>query len=149
MITDIIHGVAAKLHQDFGDGYAIYTENIPQGFKEPCFSIQHIQSDTAAKLPNRHLRRNAFDVHFFPKPGTDEKAQMYRMAECLFLSLEYINVRDNSNMLDNLVRGSKMRYEIVDGVLHFFVNYDLYIKVTASDDGIPMEKLTSKSNVEE
>lgn len=143
MITDIIHGMAAKLHQDYGDTYAIYTENIPQGFKEPCFSIQHIQSDTAAKLPNRHLRRNAFDVHFFPKPGADEKAQMYRMAECLFLSLEYINV------LDNLVRGSKMRYEIVDGVLHFFINYDLYIKVTASDDGIPMDNLTSNINVEE
>ena len=143
MITDIIHGMAAKLHQDYGDGYAIYTENIPQGFKEPCFSIQHIQSDTAAKLPNRHLRRNAFDVHFFPKPGTDEKAQMYRMAECLFLSLEYINV------LDNLVRGSKMRYEIVDGVLHFFINYDLYIKVGTSDDGIPMDNLTSNTNVEE
>lgn len=143
MITDIINGVAAKLHQDFGDGYAIYTEHIPQGFKEPCFSIQHIQSDTAAKLPNRHLRRNAFDVHFFPKPGRDVKSQMYRMAECLLLSLEYIYV------LDNLIRGSKMRYEIVDGVLHFFVNYDLFIKVTASDDGIPMDKLTSKLNVEE
>lgn len=143
MITDIMHGIAAKLHQDYGDGYTIYIENVPQGFKEPCFSIQHIQSDTAAKLPNRHLRRNAFDVHFFPKPGTDEKAQMYRMAECLFLSLEYINV------LDNLVRGSKMRYEIVDGVLHFFINYDLYVKVIAGDDGDTMENLTSKTNVEE
>lgn len=143
MITDIINGVATKLHQDFGDGYAIYTEHVPQGFKEPCFSIQHIQSDTSAKLPNRHLRRNAFDVHFFPKPGVDEKAQMYRMAECLFLSLEYINV------LDNLVRGSKMRYEIVDGVLHFFINYDLYIKLTANDDIDRMQTLTSNSNVEE
>ena len=143
VITDIINGVAVFFFFNDAATTEIYTENIPQGFKEPCFSIQHIQSDTSAKLPNRHLRRNAFDVHFFPKPGTDEKAQMYRMAECLFLTLEYINV------LDNLVRGSKMRYEIVDGVLHFFINYDLFIKVIAGDDGDTMENLTSKTNVEE
>lgn len=121
MTNEIIKGIAAALNGTFGSEYDVYAEDVPQGFKEPCFSIVHILSDRSAKLPNRYLSRNKFDIHYFPKSEHRKKAEIRSVAESLFLSLEYINV------LDNLCRGTKMSYEIIDGVLHFFVNYDMYV----------------------
>lgn len=121
MTNDIIQGIADALNDTFGSGYSVYKEDIPQGFEEPCFSIVHIMSENSGKLPVRYHRRNRFDVHYFPKDERNAKTEMYSVAESLFLALEYINVLDNS------CRGTKMSYEIIDGVLHFFVNYDLYI----------------------
>lgn len=142
MINDIIDGIASKLHQTFGDGYTLYKEKVPQGFKEPCFAIVHLLSSNEPKIPDRYLRLNAFDIHFFPKPGVDEKTEMYRVGECLLLALEYINC------LDNLIRGTKMRYEIVDDVLHFFISYDLYVKVDRDDEHDYMTELTTNNTVE-
>ena len=28
---------------------------------------------------------------------------------------------------NDLIRGTQMSYEIIDGVLHFFVNYDIFV----------------------
>lgn len=142
MINDIINGIAVKLNQTFGADYKIYREDIKQGLKEPCFSIVHLQSDTSAKLPNRYLRQNSFDVHYFPKDLNNAKAEMYEVAEKLFLALEYIKV------IDNLCRGVKMRVEMVDNVLHFFVNYDLFIKKT-TDYVDHMKTIDINSTVEE
>lgn len=143
MINNIIDGIAVKLHQIEPD-YTLYKEEIPQGFDEPCFSILHIQSSNAGKLPVRYLRRNAFDIHFFPDTkSANQKEEMYRIGEALFLALEHIKV------LDNLARGTNMRYEIVDGVLHFFVNYDFYVKRQPDGEEIYMKSLNSKLTVEE
>lgn len=121
MTNDIIKGIASALKGTFGSGCDVYAEDIPQNFTEPCFSILHVMSDRSAKLPNRYLSRNKFDVHYFPKSEHQAKGEMRSVGESLFLTLEYINV------LDNLCRGTKMSYEIIDGVLHFFVNYDMYV----------------------
>ena len=46
----------------------------------------------------------------------------------------------------DLTMGTKMRSETVDGVLNFFVNYDMF--VYRKDDGEPeMEELTEETTV--
>ena len=42
MINSIIEGISASLNAEFGDDYTIYTENVEQGLKEPCFFISCI-----------------------------------------------------------------------------------------------------------
>ena len=49
-----------------------------------------------------------------------EKEECNTVTERLFNCLEYITVGED------LIRGSKMNAEIVDGILNFFVNYDLF-----------------------
>ena len=44
------------------------------------------------------------------------------------MCLEYITVTGD------LVRGTKMKYEIIDGVLNFFVNYDLFVYKVVTPD---------------
>ena len=139
MVNDLISGIAKKLNSVFGSKYKIYKENIKQGLVEPCFNIVVLEPSQEAKLPNRYLRSYPIDVHYFPETAT--KSEMYEVAEKLLIELEYITV------LDNLCRGTKMRYEIVDGVLHFFVNYDFFIKKEVSKQD-NMEELTVNSTTE-
>lgn len=137
MINDIIDGIAGALNKAFGAECTIYKEGIPQGFKEPCFSILHIMGENVPYLTGRYLKKNRFDIHYFPTPGNREKTEMYDVENKLHFALEYINV------LDILFRGTKMSSEIVDGVLHFFVNYDRFVGVQEAE--LPhMETLTTE-----
>ena len=121
MTEEIVKGISRALYGTFGDEYTIYKDNVPQNFDEPCFSIVYIIGNIQQKAPNRYLSQNHFDVQYFPKDEIASRSEMVAIVESLFLSLEYINV------LDNLCRGTKMSYEIIDDVLHFFVNYDLFV----------------------
>lgn len=136
MISELVSAISQRLHTTWGEGYAIYKENMPQNFDEPCFVITHVAQYGSPKLPNRHLLKNKFDIQFFPKDGQNEKLQMYEVADELYFALQYIKV------LDNLVRGTKMSSEIVDGVLHFFINYDIFV-IQETDDVPRMTDVTS------
>lgn len=141
MINPIIDGIASSLNRHFGQDCKIYKEDVPQGFTEPCFSIQHIASEVTERVPPHYFTMNKFDIRFFPKDSLNAKTEMHMTARALFSVLEYIYV------LDNLCRGTKMRYEIVDGVLHFILNYDLFIQ---SADDAPehyMQSLTTNMEV--
>lgn len=118
MINSIIDGISIKLNQIFGDEYEIYSEDVKQGLNEPCFFIAFLNTSKTQWIGPRFLKENSFDIHYFPK-GPDANGEMLDVAELLEVGLEYIVV-DGS-----FVRGTKMNSEIVDGVLHFFVNYNM------------------------
>ena len=142
MINDITAGISIKLHETFGKDYTIYVEDIPQGFKKPCFLINHVQTLNSRGYSNRYLRNNKFDIIYFPKEGYQKKSDIYSVSQELFLSLEYIFV------LDNLARGTKMSTEIVDDALHFFVNYDIIVKKDTGEPEIHMEEINSNIQTE-
>lgn len=119
MVNDLIDGISIKLHE-LDSNATIYDEDIQQGHKEPCFFILSLMPMNTNKQGLRAYREYPFDIHYFPVGG---RREMQRMAEQLFLGLEFIRLVDGS-----LLRATRMRYEIVDGVLHFFVNYNFYIK---------------------
>lgn len=95
----------------------VYGEQIKQELKEPCFFVRLIAPAQDRELGRRYKRYHPFDVHYFAKSNEDAHA----MAERLFECLEYIEVGGGK------VRGDKLRYEIIDGVLHFFVSYDFHV----------------------
>ena len=47
MINLIIGAVSVALDAEFGDGYSIYAEEVPQNMERPCFFISSIHSDSA------------------------------------------------------------------------------------------------------
>ena len=120
MINEITDGISLAINSDFGDTYEIYTESIKQGLNEPCFSILCLNPTLEQFMGKRYFRTNQFCIHYFP--SSDEKrSECHAVAERLFGVLEYITVGDD------LIRGTEMHCEIVDDVLSFFVNYDLYV----------------------
>jgi hypothetical protein len=134
MLNDIVSGISTKLHGAFGDGYKIYIEEVKQGLTEPCFSISCVNPTNTQVLGNRFFRTNLFSVQYFPKSKTNAKAECLDIQDELFLALEYITVTGD------LVRGTNMNGQVIDGVLVFTVNYDLYVRKETDLD--PMETLT-------
>ena len=121
MISSIIEGISVAINTEFGDGYTIYTESIEQGLKEPCFFISCLNPTNKVFFGERYFRTNQMCIQYIPTNTSVEKEECNAVVERLFNCLEYITVEDDP------VRGSKMNSEIVDGILNFFVNYDLFI----------------------
>ncbi len=119
MINAIIAGISTTLDGAFG--YEVYGEEIKQGLKEPCFFIKCLNPTNNLFLGKRYFRKNNFVVQYFPKSEHKPKAECYEMAEELTQHLELIPV------LDTVLRGTEMSYEVVEGVLNFFVNYDCFV----------------------
>ena len=128
MVSDIIDAISVALNKEFGDGYRIYSEEVPQGTVEPCFLIKAVEpSQTPIRGP-RYRRDTLFDSHFFPEHD-NSYSEMHAVSERLFFLLEFIPLLDG-----NLIHGTHMRYETVDGVLHFFVQYNMIIRRVEDQD---------------
>ena len=120
MIDKIIDGISVALNNEFGDDYEIYTESIEQGLKEPCFSIVCINPKMEQFLGKRYFKQNRFCIHYFPETDTQNHESM-AVIDRLFDCLEFITIDDD------LYRGTKMTVEMVDGVVSFIVNYDIFV----------------------
>lgn len=139
MIRSIITAITFCLKAEFGNRYKVHMEEKRQGLEEPCFFISCINPDSQLFLGSRYIRKNQFCIQYFPE--TEKKKQeCYSIAEHLFLCLRQITVTGVT------VRGTRMHYEVVEGILYFFVNYDMF--VYNAEEEIPvMEKLSSKTDV--
>lgn len=130
MLNKIITGISQALDAEFNsenEEYIIHTENVEQGLEEPCFFIFSLKPSSKQLVGNRYERKYPFDIHFFPDTELVDGVstinnQINEVTERLFTVLEYITV-DNS-----LVRGTSMNVEIVDNVLHFFINFNMIVK---------------------
>ncbi len=133
MINSIIEAIAIALNGEFGDSYKTYTEELRQGLKEPCFFVSCINPTNELFLWRRYFRENQFVVQYFPKDKQNARQECNAVADRLYLCLEWLNVTGDP------VMGSRMHYEIVDDVLSFFVNYNMFVRKT--EDKTPMEDL--------
>ncbi|MFS8534844.1 MAG: hypothetical protein FWJ65_06755 [Limnochordales bacterium] len=115
-VNDVRYGVMSALSAQF-PGIKIYGEPITQGFEEPCFFVKLLEASHEKAVGRRYVRTHSIDVHYFDATN----AALHDMAEQLYDCLETIQVAGT------LCRGRSMSHEIVDGVLHFFVQYDLHV----------------------
>ncbi len=120
MIDLIISGISNALFEVFG--YENYATKIPQDLEAPCFFIQCIEPKIKKYISTRYLRTNHFVIQYFPKSEDDGDMECNNTGERMFECLEVINADGF------LLRGTEMRFEVKDGVLHFFVDYNSFIR---------------------
>ncbi len=142
MINSIIEAISISLNEEFGDGYETHMEEIKQGLKEPCFFITCLNPTTELFLGKRYFRTNQFCIQYFPETN-EKQRECNGVAERMLQCLEYITIYGE----DKPIMGTKMKYEVVDGVLNFFVNYDCFIRKT--EQQTPMESLQASTDVKE
>lgn len=123
-INDIRAAVFHRLAERFPD-IKRYGEEIRQGFEEPCFFVKLLNASQTQELDIRYMRTHSFDIHYFPANDSNEDA--HAMAEQLYDALELIEYNGAK------YRGIGMNHEIVDGVLHFFVDYNFMVKRVVPD----------------
>lgn len=137
-MIDLIDGISSTLYNIFGNTYKIYADNsIQQGLKNPCFFISVLNPSRKSYLKGKYLKNNPFIIQYFPKIDNDN-IELLKVAEQLSEGLEFITLLDGS-----LVRGSKISYEIVDGILHFKVSYNIFVKKQITIDN-KMDNLSFK-----
>ena len=140
MINKIIDGISVAINSEFGDPYEIYTESVEQGLIEPCFSILCLNPTINQVLGKRYFRRNQFCIHYFP--GSDEK-----QSECNAVNERLMNALEIITVDGDLCRGIDMHCEVSDGVLSFFVNYDMYVYKKEDAEQSTMETVSYKTGV--
>lgn len=122
MLNEIMEAIAIKINSVFGDDYEIYRDTVQQGLKEPCFFIGILKPEITPIIGNRFIERNPFDIQYFPKKQGDN-AELFTVAKKLMLSLDFITLLDGDRL-----HGIHMSYEIIENVLHFFVQYHVSMK---------------------
>lgn len=142
MINSIIEAISISLNEEFGDGYETHMEEIKQGLKEPCFFITCLNPTTELFLGKRYFRTNQFCIQYFPETN-EKQRECNGVAERMLQCLEYITIYGE----DKPIMGTKMKYEVVNGVLNFFVNYDCFIRKI--EQQTPMESLQASTSVKE
>lgn len=136
MIQKIIEAISIAIHGEFGDGYKVHYHNEGQDLNEPCFLIVVVDYLKEQLLGSRSIRRLPFDVHFFPSQGNK---QCWEVADRLMNALEIITTVDGDKFA-----GTSMEANIVDGVLHFKVNFNFIATVSTADfDNMSEIKVTS------
>ena len=118
MIQEIINGISIAINNAFGDDYDIYTESIEQGLKEPCFFITPIAPNRERILGKRYFSKNTFCIHYMPKNNKNE--------ECINVSEKLFDILEVLDTDLGLMLGTNLRAEIANGMLHFFVDYNVF-----------------------
>lgn len=141
MLNKTIIGISQALNQAFGDDYNIYIDNVEQDLNAPCFLIVSLNPSQEQRLGNRYERYQPFDIHYFPSDIEAYTRECMDVTEKLFDVLEYITVSGD------LVRGTNMNGNIQDGVLHFFVDYNMFL--IKQQEQINMETIDSDVSLKE
>lgn len=129
MINKIISAISKAIYLEFGDKYEIYTEDVKQGLQEPCFSIFCINPSIRQFFDKRYKTTNTFTILYFPEKENIQE-EINDVRERLFNCLEYISDEND------LLRGTNMNTQVVDGVLNFLVNYDFFVTKTVTSDNM-------------
>jgi hypothetical protein len=140
MINSIIEAISVALNDEFGDNYETHMEEIEQGLKEPCFFIACLNPTNDLFLGKRYFRTNQFCIQYFPE-SRQKQRECNDVACRLYDCLEYVTPDGD----DKPIMGTKMKYEIVDGVLNFFVNYDCFVYKV--EQYTAMEELQASTNL--
>lgn len=123
VINEIVIGIATKINNIYKKKYPIYTDAQEQGVDKPCFFIKYLNGEENREigLQDRFYKDEAnLVVIGYTQDGNTEF--LNNMVDNLY-DLEYIELTDGT-----LLRASKLHPKIEDGILHFFIDYEIFIK---------------------
>ena len=117
MVNMLLNAVTKQLGTTFGNTYRYYLENVEQGLKTPCFTVDTLIPIQRSRSPILYDRTIPIVVHYFSDSKTDFKKECYDMGEKIIECLEYLPIQDTK------LRGEDISYHIVDDVLQVFITY--------------------------
>lgn len=117
-INDVLNAVSVAIDAKHPN-MPIFGEEIKQQLSPPGFHIKLLEPSHTHELGRRYSRSHPVVVRYFSDKRENE--DMYAMAESLMDILEWITLGGQ------LLNGTNMYFEIVDEVLHFFVQYNFLV----------------------
>lgn len=126
MYNSIMDAVTRQLHELFGDDYEIYTDAVEQGLMEPCFFVQFLEPSEKPMIGCRYYRQTSICIQYLPGEPEQIRRELNRAAALLMEGMEYITLENG-----DLLRGTSRRHRTEDGVLSFFVEFNMFVNRTA------------------
>jgi len=136
-INDVRHAVNTALSVAFPD-IPVVSEDVQQDPDPPIFQVQLQELAQTQQLGRRFRRDYPFVVRYFPFEGNAD--DLYAIAEQLMATLQQIEIANRP------APGTGMRFEIVDGVLRFYVVYSMMMGWPRPDDPL-MQTLTQDGGI--
>ena len=124
MVNDIIQGIAAAVTTV--KNMEFYDSEAEQDFDPPCFFVQLLQMKADVRPMSQERRTLSFDVVYFPAESEGLNS-LYDLAEQIQEALRVITLPTGKKL-----RGTNIHYEIQDGNLHTFVNYNMTLNFFSS-----------------
>lgn len=125
VVNEIIQGIANKialLYKDKGQ-YPIYTDRKLQNLEKPCFFIKVLNGEEKNEIGLKdRFYRDLLSIVIIGYAMDEDTEVLNDMSDTLY-ELEYIELSDKSK-----IRADKLNHKIEDGILHFFIDYKLFIK---------------------
>lgn len=115
----ILDGITLALRASYPE-CQIESDTIEQGLTPPAFLVLLVDVEQVKQIGERWKRLPRFDILYFPKKGREE---CYAAADNLCTVLELITLPGG-----DLLRGTEISFEVTDGVLHFMVSYNHFIR---------------------
>ncbi len=136
-------GIAKKLLEEFGDGFTVYADAIPQDFRTPSFYVRQISGKFTQQRGRRHTLEAVVMVTYFPTEHIgEEQRDILDVLSRMYPALEYIDG-------DGLpVRAEAMSHEVTDHELHMTLSYRISV-LRAHDRGALMQVLEQVQHVKE
>lgn len=140
MGNDLITGVMTRLRDTFGEDTTVYFDEVKQELNEPCFFVRTLEVSQELVVRNRYRRVYHLDIEYHPEDRQQTSREIADVANTMLMTMEYIHIGEN------LTRGTNIRYEVQDKVLHFFVDYDFFVFKVLEEEEY-METLTQTQYV--
>lgn len=137
MTNEIMAAISNVLYNEFG--YENHMEEIKQDLKEPCFFISSINPEFRRYLGKRYLEQNQFCIQYFPKSKDSINEECFNAAYRMNWCLEVIEI------MGKQIRASGMNYKVIDEILNYFVNYDIFLDRIETHE--KMDFMRSDTNV--
>jgi hypothetical protein len=100
----------------------VYTEQVKQGLREPCFLVRCLNETNMTMLGTRYRRMYLFSVQYMPQDSENARGECYDVRDALFQTLEYIGAEGDQ------ARGTGMSGEVFEDVLTFTVSYTVFVR---------------------
>lgn len=145
MISKVLDGVCERLYESFGNEYQIYTEQVEQGFKEPCFFVSVISTkmtpQLCARQKGRYIFNTGVNIIFFPEQNDITRETLYSVGMNVVDIMEYISCEGD------LIRGNNIICEFVgengEMVASISCTYEFTVYKAKSDNAL-METLNKE-----
>ncbi|MEG0297621.1 MAG: hypothetical protein RR620_12955 [Clostridium sp.] len=129
--------ISLKIKSNYPD-VNIYKNKVKQGMKMPCFFISQIDTSQEKVSKTVYKRDYVFNIRYHIDAST--------RTELDEVGIDLLGILDQLEIDKDMFFGNKLRYEIIDEVLHVFVNYSIRL-VKEDEGGIPMETLDIKGGM--
>ena len=122
MIQKVIDGIITAIRTEYDSAhFKVYTELVEQGLRNPCFSVMCLNPSVEVIGKVRSRRYYPFVIDYFSKSDDEPVDECNTVYETLIECLSDITVEDK------IIHGSNVSGNVVDGVLHFQITYDLFL----------------------